>query len=113
FSRHGTGVMAFEDFFDAPPDGLKGLPVAPGREGISVGSVVVPVGIPPTALDSLDQLWADPIPLDRQRVVGVRYVVVFNVFEVHRNLWRRPRRGRKIFPHQIPHTLPQQMEATD
>src|SRR5690606_40451323 len=65
FSRHGTGVMAFEDFFDAPPDGLKGLPVAPGREGISVSSVVVPVGIPPTALDWLDQLWADPIPLDR------------------------------------------------
>src|SRR5690606_37141834 len=79
-SGHGTGIMAFEDFFDAPPDGLEGLPVAPGREGISVGSVaVVPVGIPATALDSLDQFWADPIPLDRQRVVGVRYVVVFNV----------------------------------
>src|SRR5690606_36523297 len=114
FSRHGTGVMAFEDFFDAPPDGLEGLPVAPGREGISVGSVaVVPVGIPATALDSLDQFWADPIPLARQRVVGVRYVVVFNVFEVYRNIWRRRRRGRKIFQHHIPHTLPQQLEATD
>src|ERR1700723_2829624 len=76
--RDLSRIFALQNFAEAFLHGLKGLPVAPRRHGVSLFAVtLVSFWIPGPAADAFDESGRDAVALDRQRMIGVRDVGVF------------------------------------
>ena len=79
----GAGIVTLQDFTNTFPHGLIGLPVAAGGKRITMFPVIlVFFRIPVTTAYALDQFRADTIAFNRQGMIGVLDVNIFDVFEI-------------------------------
>src|SRR6202011_453614 len=81
--RDRSRIFSLQNLAEAFLHGLKGLPVAPRRHGISLFEVaLVGFRIPCAAADALDDSGRDAVAFDRQRMIGVCDVGVVDTLEV-------------------------------
>src|SRR6202453_4467538 len=109
--RDLSRIFPLQNFAEAFLHGLKGLPVAPRRHGVSLFAVaLVGFRIPSAAADALDESGRDAVPLDRQRMIGVCDVGVVDTLEIRHAMAGRARRFREAFDYRLPRFLPHQTE---
>src|ERR1700736_5551529 len=73
--RDRTGILVGEDLTDTVFDELERLPVATGRQGIMMFLVALDRRrVPVAEADAIDEVGADLVAFDGQRVIGVGHV---------------------------------------
>src|ERR1700733_10125018 len=87
--RDRTGILVGEDLTDTVFDELERLPVATGRESVMMFPVALDrFRFPVAEADALDQVGADLVAFDGQRIIGVGDVDLIDVTEVSLRICR-------------------------
>ena len=112
--RDLSRIPSLQNFAEAFLHGLKGLPVAARGHGVPLIAVaLVSFRVPPPPADTLDKVWRDAVPLDRQRVIGVRDIGGVDALEVCVDIARRARCFWEAFDDRLSHFLPEQPQPVD
>ena len=107
--RDLSRIFPIQNFAEAFLHGLKGLPVAPRRHGVSLFAIaLIGFRIPSAAADAFDKSGRDAVALDRQRMIGVCDVGVVDALEVCIDIEGRARRFWEAFDDRLSHFLPEQ-----
>src|SRR3990170_8745080 len=107
-------TLATEHLAYAFPDSLIGLPITTRRKRVAVFPVIVVIiRVPRAGAHALDEGRTYPVSFDRQRMVGVGNIAVFNGLHIGIDVADCPRCGGEHLHHRLPHLLPHQANAVN